>query len=75
MGCHSLLQGIFQPRDQTHVSGVGRQILYNWATRGKSGLKKDLIHIENFPNKMAWDIKGIFLGVDNPVPGQKRLSE
>ena len=27
-----LLQGIFQPRDQTRVSCIGRWILYSWAT-------------------------------------------
>ena len=27
MGCHSLLQEIFQPRDRTRVSCIGRQIL------------------------------------------------
>ena len=33
VGCHFLLQGIFPTRDQTHVSCIGRQILYHWATR------------------------------------------
>ena len=33
MDCHFLLQGIFWPRDQTHVSCIGRWILYHWATR------------------------------------------
>ena len=35
VGCHFFLQGIFPPRDWTHVSCVsciGRQALYNWAT-------------------------------------------
>ena len=32
VGCHFLLQGIFPTRDQTHVSYIGRQILYLWAT-------------------------------------------
>ena len=31
VGCHFLLLGS-QPRDQTHVSWSGRQILYHWAT-------------------------------------------
>ena len=31
-GCHFLLQGSSQPRDQTHISCIGRQILYHWAT-------------------------------------------
>ena len=26
-------RGSFQPRDQTHASCIGRQILYHWATR------------------------------------------
>ena len=29
---HFLLQGIFQPRDWTHISCIGRQIVYLWAT-------------------------------------------
>ena len=35
VGCHFLLQGSFQPRDWTCISGVsyiGKQILYLWAT-------------------------------------------
>ena len=35
VGCRFLLQGIFRPRDWTHVSYIsctGRQILYRWAT-------------------------------------------
>ena len=31
--CHFLLQGIFPTRDWTHVSCIGRWILYHWATR------------------------------------------
>ena len=31
-GCHFLLQGSFQPRDQTRISYTGRWILYHWAT-------------------------------------------
>ena len=33
MCCPFLLQGSFQPRDQTHVSCIGRKILYRWASR------------------------------------------
>jgi len=33
MDCHFLLQMIFQPRDGTFVSCIGRQIPYHWATR------------------------------------------
>ena len=36
MGCHFLLQGSPQPRDQTCVSYIfciGRRVLYHWATR------------------------------------------
>ena len=29
VGCHFLLQGIFQPRNQTHISCMGRQIPYH----------------------------------------------
>ena len=29
----SFSRGFSQPRDQTHVSCIGRQILYHWATR------------------------------------------
>ena len=32
VGCHFFLQGIW-PRDQTHVSCIGRCILYRWATK------------------------------------------
>ena len=32
-GCHFLLQGSSQPRDQTQISCIGRQILYCWTTR------------------------------------------
>ena len=32
-GFHSLLQGIFQPRDRTRVPCFGRWILHHWATR------------------------------------------
>ena len=31
--CHSLLQGSSWPKDQAHVSCIGRQILHHWATR------------------------------------------
>ena len=33
VGCPFLLQGSSQPRDQTHLSCIGRGILYHWATR------------------------------------------
>jgi len=36
VGCHFVTQGIFPPRDRTHVSCVsciGRRIRYHWATR------------------------------------------
>ena len=40
VGCHFLLQGISQPRDQTCVSCVGRRFLYCWATnKAPSGRK------------------------------------
>ena len=32
VGCHFLLQGSSWPRDQTHISCIGRQVLYHWAT-------------------------------------------
>ena len=38
VGCHALLQGIFQPRDQTHVSSIsciGRRVLYHYHHLGK----------------------------------------
>ena len=37
------------PRDRTHVSCVGRQILYHWTTREASSLSD-----EDKPNQMAW---------------------
>ena len=33
MGCIFFSRGSCQPRDQTHVSCIGRQILYHWDTR------------------------------------------
>ena len=33
VGCISFSRGSSWPRDQTHVSCIGRQILYHWATR------------------------------------------
>ena len=33
VGCHFLLQGIFLTQDQTHISYIGRWILYSWATK------------------------------------------
>ena len=33
VGCHFLSRGSSQPRDQMHISYVGRWILYHWATR------------------------------------------
>ena len=33
MGCHFLLQGSSWPRDLICILGIGRQILYQWATR------------------------------------------
>ena len=33
VGSHSLLQGIFQPRDQTQVSHIAGRFLSSWATR------------------------------------------
>ena len=33
VGCHALLQGIFQPRDQTQVTGIAGGFLTIWATR------------------------------------------
>ena len=33
VGCHSFSKGASWPRDQTHVSCIGKQILYCWATR------------------------------------------
>ena len=35
VGCHFFLQGIFstQGLNRTHVSCIGRQVLYHWATR------------------------------------------
>ena len=32
VGCHFLLQGIFPTKGWTHVSCIGRWILYHWAT-------------------------------------------
>ena len=32
VSCHFLLQGSSQTRDQIHVSYIGKQILYHWAT-------------------------------------------
>ena len=37
MGCHSLYQGSSRPKDKTHVSCIGRQALYHWATREAPG--------------------------------------
>ena len=31
VGCHALLQGFSCPRDQIHVSCIGKWILYHWA--------------------------------------------
>ena len=33
VGCHALLQGIFQPRDQTQVSCMEGRFFIFWATR------------------------------------------
>ena len=33
VGCHALLQGIFQPRDQTQVSHIAGGFFTSWATR------------------------------------------
>ena len=33
LGCHFLLRGSSPPRDWTHISCIGRWILYLWATR------------------------------------------
>ena len=33
VGCHFLTRASSQPRDQTHMSCTGRQILDHWATR------------------------------------------
>ena len=32
VGCHSLLQRMYPPKDQIHVSCIGWQTLYHWAT-------------------------------------------
>ena len=32
VGCFSSSRGFSQPRDQTHVSCIGKQILYFWAS-------------------------------------------
>ena len=37
MGCRSLYQGSSRPKDKTHVSCIGRQALYHWATREAPG--------------------------------------
>ena len=34
MGCHFLFQGSSGPKDRSHSSRIGRQILCHWATRG-----------------------------------------
>ena len=44
VSCHFLLQGIFLTRDQTHVSCIGRQILYHWATREALYFNRFLIY-------------------------------
>ena len=33
VGCHLLLQGIFLTQGSNHISCIGGQIVYNWATR------------------------------------------
>ena len=33
VSCHDLLQGIFQPRDQTQVSHIAGRFFTAWATR------------------------------------------
>ena len=33
VGCHALLQGIFQPRNQTQVSHIAGGLFTVWATR------------------------------------------
>ena len=33
VGCHALLQGLFQPRDQTHVSHIAGGFFTIWAIR------------------------------------------
>ena len=32
LSCHFLLQGIFVTKDWTHISCIGRRILYHWTT-------------------------------------------
>ena len=48
------------PRDQTHVSCIGRQILYHWATR------EALVHLKytHFYRKKIWRIKKKEMGGD-----------
>ena len=48
-GCHFLLQGIFPTQGLSHVSCMGRQILYHWATR--EAHKTLLKEIQNDINK------------------------
>ena len=46
--------GSFQTREQTHVSCIGRQILYRWATREAPfpvPLSGQLVHIDTFNSK------------------------
>ena len=52
----------FQSRDQTHVSCIGRQILYHWATReaqlfGKSLFKSYLLKSPLNLTFLTWNVK------------------
>ena len=64
VGCHFLLRGSSQPRDQTCISCIScisRQILYHWATWESflGDKKSDLDCIDLLPSNVvigAWDI-------------------
>ena len=55
VGCHFLLQEESPPRNRTHVSYIGRQILYHWATWEAPGLGGSL------PKAWRWMKETLYL--------------
>ena len=54
LSCHFLLQGIFLTQCRSHVSCIGRQILYHWATKQDYlSVKYNINYPRNEENKQS----------------------
>ena len=72
VGCHFLLQGCSQPRDQTYVSWIGRQVLYHQHHQGSPG-HMPLLPFEVYHKALVQH--DIFRKIDSHINGREQKAQ